>query len=307
MTVAVLVMAYGTPQDRDAVLGFYTDVRRGRPPTGEQLADLASRYDAIGGLFPMNERTSAQILALQRALDEIEPGKFQTYYGAKHASPRIEEAIERAAAEGCSGVVGLVLAPHYSAMSVGEYIERARKRATGLGLRSAFIEHWHEEPALVEALAARVERSISALPASKREGVTIVFTAHSLPRRILTTGDAYPEAIKRTAALVAERLHLDKWITGWQSAGRTTEPWLGPDISETIEDLAQKGVPSVIVCACGFTSDHLEVLYDLDILASSVAERAGIAFGRTESINAEPAVFDALAARLAALSRDVAS
>ena len=303
MTIGVVVMAYGTPKDQASILEFYTDIRRGRPPSDEQLADLVNRYDAIGGLSPMNARTAEQLTELQRGLNEIERGRFRTYYGAKHASPRIEEAVEHAAADGCSAVVGLVLAPHFSALSVGEYIERARDAADRLNLPSAFIESWHEEPALIEALSSRLDCAIATLPEASRDDVAVVITAHSLPERILGGGDPYPGQIARTGELIAQRLSLRSWMTGWQSAGRTSEPWLGPDINETIEELAAKGFPSVVVCACGFTSDHLEVLFDLDISARAVANRVGIAFARTESINADPAVFDALAARVNALAR----
>jgi ferrochelatase len=298
MTTAVLVMAYGTPPDKASILEFYTDVRRGRPPTADQLSDLVSRYDAIGGLSPMNERTTAQINALQHALDTLEPGEFVTYYGAKHASPKIEDAVQRAVADGCEALVGLVLAPHYSAFSVGEYVERARVCANELGLMSAFVESWSVEPALIDTLSTRVSDAIASLSPDQQAGVTVVMTAHSLPERILTSSDRYPDEVAETARRIAQRLDLTSWQTAWQSAGRTSEPWLGPDINDTIKALAASGSTAVVVCACGFTSDHLEVLYDLDVLAKSVAEAAGIGFARTASINAEPAVFKALAARV---------
>jgi ferrochelatase len=299
-------MAYGTPPDQASVLEFYTDVRRGRPPTPEQLADLVSRYEAIGGLSPMNERTNAQIDALQLALDEIAPAEYSTYYGAKHASPKIEDAVRQAVADGCDALVGLVLAPHYSAFSVGEYIERAKDTANQLGLASEFVERWNDEPALIDALSNRVSDAIASLTPKQRERVSVVMTAHSLPERILASGDSYPDEIAETARLIAERLALSSWQTGWQSAGRTTEPWLGPDINDTIRDLAANGSSAVVVCACGFTSDHLEVLYDLDILAKSVANDAGVGFARTASINAEPSVFVALARRVVALRENLA-
>ena len=301
MTTAVLVMAYGTPPDQASILEFYTDVRRGRPPSTEQLADLTSRYDAIGGLSPLNERTAAQIAALQGALDVLAPGEYRAYYGAKHAAPKIEEAVRQSAEDGCDALVGLVLAPHYSAFSVGEYIERAQKCANAYAIACTFLESWSDEPALIDALASRVNDAIESLTPAQRERLTVVFTAHSLPERILSSGDRYPDEVATTSQLVAERLDLPSWQTGWQSAGRTTEPWLGPDINETITQLAAKGSTAVVVCACGFTSDHLEVLYDLDILARSIASDVGIGFERTASINAEADVFFALARRVTEL------
>lgn len=301
MTTGVLVMAYGTPADRSAVEAYYTDIRRGRAPTSEQLDDLLSRYEAIGGLSPLNERTAAQIAALQGALDEIAPGRFRTYYGAKHADPKIEAAVESIADDGCDAVVGLVLAPHFSTMSVGEYVERAAEAARRHNLPARFLQRWFDEPTLIDALCARVAVALETLTPSEREHVTVVITAHSLPARVLESGDPYPDELFATARLIAQRLGLTSWQTGWQSAGRTTEPWLGPDICETIDDLAASGASAVVVCPAGFTSDHLEVLYDLDIVAAKRASDAGLGFARTESLNAEPAVFAALARRVAAL------
>jgi ferrochelatase len=300
-TTAVLVMAYGTPADRATVAEFYTDVRRGHPPTPEQLDELVGRYDAIGGISPLNERTAAQIAALQFALDALEPGRFATYYGSKHAAPKIEAAIEQATRDGCSALVGLVLAPHFSSMSVGEYVERAAEQASALGLESSFLTHWHDEPALIEALAGRVSDALTALSPDVAARATVVVSAHSLPARILESGDPYPDELQTTAKLIANRLGLASWQIGWQSAGRTSEAWLGPDITETIDDLAAGGSTAVVVCPAGFTSDHLEILYDLDIVAANRARAAGIEFVRTASLNADPAVFAALARKVVEL------
>jgi protoporphyrin/coproporphyrin ferrochelatase len=301
MTTAVVVMAYGTPADREAVGDFYTDVRRGHPPTKDQLDELIARYEAIGGTSPMNARTAAQLAALQSALDELEPDRFRTYYGSKHAEPKIEAAIERAAGDGCDAVVGLVLAPHFSAMSVGEYIERAQHAADELGLPASFLEHWHDEPALIDALAARVVDALGTLSPKEASAATVVITAHSLPARVLETNDPYPDELATTAKLLAAKLRLTSWRTGWQSAGRTGEAWLGPDICEIIDELATDGATAVVVCPAGFTSDHLEILYDLDIVAAKRAADAGVAFARTASLNAEPMVFSALAQRVSEL------
>jgi ferrochelatase len=291
-------MAYGTPTDRGAIGEFYTDVRRGHPPTTAELDNLIARYDAIGGTSPMNARTTAQVAALQVALDALEPGRFRTYYGSKHADPKIEATIARAASEGSDAVVGLVLAPHFSAMSVGEYVERAAKAAKAEGLRASFLEHWHDEPALIDALAARVGDALGALSPTEASGATVVVTAHSLPARVLETNDPYPDELATTARLLAARLGLRSWRTGWQSAGRTGEAWLGPDICEIIDELAASGATAVVVCPAGFTSDHLEILYDLDVVAAGRAADAGIAFVRTASLNAEASVFSALARRV---------
>ena len=307
--VGVVVMAYGTPESPADVAAFYTDVRRGRPPTDEQLADLERRYRAIGGVSPLASRTTAQVEALAAALEARAPGAYRVHYGSKHAAPKIEDAVDAAASDGVGSIVGLVLAPHYSALSVGEYVERASARAATLGLASRFVESWHDEPVLIELLAGRVLDALEGLGASRPvppQRVEVVVSAHSLPSRILETGDPYPDQLDETAALVASAADLSargiNWRTGWQSAGRTAEPWIGPDILELLPALANDGVTDVVVCPAGFTSDHLEVLYDLDVDAAALARGLGIGFGRTASLNDDPALAQALARRIMVLA-----
>lgn len=291
----VLVMAYGAPRDADDVLAYYTDIRRGRPPTDDQLADLVRRYAAIGGVSPLAERTAAQVAAVAGALAELAPGTFTVVHGTKHAHPKIEEAVDELAGMGVERLVGLVLAPHYSALSVGEYLARAASRAAGHGIEAVFVERWHDDPVLVEVLAERVGEAVASLGVGPGEHLELVVSAHSLPERILAMGDRYPEELHETAELVAARSGVAHFRTGWQSAGRTPEPWLGPDILELLAVLSREGVDAVVVCPAGFTSDHLEVLYDLDVEASRAAAELGIRFARTASLNDEPRVAAALA------------
>lgn len=303
MSTGVLVMAYGTPRDLDDVEGFYTDVRRGRPPSEAQLTALVDRYRAIGGVSPLNERTAAQAAALERALVALgAPGDYVLRYGAKHAHPNIEEAVEGLSAAGSDQLVGLVLAPHYSSLSIGEYLARAAKRAGELDMAYGFVEAWYDEPALVDALAERVRAGATDLVTRHGEPLEVVFTAHSLPERIRSTDDPYPAQLAETARLVAAAANIRRYRTGWQSAGRTAEAWLGPDITEILPALAEEGVASVLVCPAGFTSDHLEILYDLDIEASALARRLGVGFARTASLNDDPAVMGALARRIATVA-----
>jgi protoporphyrin/coproporphyrin ferrochelatase len=298
--VGVLVMSYGTPASPADVEAYYTHVRRGRPPTPELLADLQRRYDAIGGISPLAERTRAQAAGLQAALDERAPGRFEVRLGHKHAAPFIEDTVDAFAADGFGSLVGLVLAPHYSAFSVGEYLGRARERAAshGAGMRVAGIDSWHLEDPYLDLLASEVRDRLAKLPHATK----VLFTAHSLPERILTTGDPYPDQLRATAGAVAARAGLNPWASwavAWQSAGRTPEPWLGPDVLEVIRDLAATARASgVLVCPCGFVADHLEVLYDLDIEAQGVADDVGLAFDRTAVVNDDPAVLAALADRV---------
>jgi ferrochelatase len=298
--VGVLVMAYGTPGALEDVEAFYTDVRRGRPPSPEQLADLVRRYEAIGGTSPLTQRTAEQVAGIQRHLELRNPGRFVCVLGNKHSAPRIEQAVAGLADRGIRSFVGLVLAPHYSRGSVGEYAARAREAATGLSMQCTFVEHWHEEPVLIELLAERVGRAIDSLgpaAASARANgeLLLLVTAHSLPVRVVADGDPYAEQLRRTGELLAVASGLERWEIGWQSAGRTPEPWLGPDILEKLRALPDENVAAVIVCPAGFTSDHLEVLYDLDVDAKRLAAEVGVSFARTESLNADPRMCAALA------------
>jgi ferrochelatase len=292
---AVVLMAYGTPRSAEQILPYYTDIRRGNPPSPEQLANLTARYEAIGGLSPLAQRTEAQRVALQAALDTAADGRYHVVLGLKHAAPFIEQAVDTLADGGFGDVVGLVLAPHYSAFSVGQYLTRLSDAASLRHMTVRSIESWATEPAFVEFIARDLGAKLSTLPAETR----VLFTAHSLPQRILSAGDQYPAQVRATAELVAASLGLDDWATAWQSAGRTTEPWLGPDILEVIDDLAADGrTRSVLVSAVGFVADHLEVLYDLDIEAAGRATKHGLAFARTACVNDDADVMAALAARV---------
>jgi len=292
---AVLLMAYGTPRTPAEIEPYYTDIRRGRAPTPELLADLVARYDAIGGISPLAQRTEAQRDALQAALDERSPGRYAVVLGLKHAEPKIEAAVDALAAQGIRRIIGVVLAPHFSSYSIGQYLGRARQAAEPHGITVEGIESWATEPAFVDFLTDDLRSRLASMPANTK----VLFTAHSLPQRIIDAGDPYPDELRATAEAVAARVGLEpwsQWAIAWQSAGRTPEPWLGPDVLEVIDDLAASGhVGGLVVSACGFVADHLEVLYDLDIEARHRAEQLGLAFDRTACVNADPAVMGALA------------
>lgn len=303
--VGVLLMAYGTPRHADEIAAYYTDIRRGRPPTEEQLANLTSRYEAIGGLSPLAARTEAQRDALQAKLDAAAPGTYHVVLGLKHSEPRIEAAVAALAADGFRRVVALVAAPHFSALSVGQYLERAKAAAEPLDLELTGIESWATEPALVSFTAEQVSTQLATLPANTK----VLFTAHSLPERVRTIeGDRYAGEVRATAEAVAAAAglsHWSQWAMAWQSAGRTQEPWLGPDVLAVINELADAENDAhreqgVLVCAVGFVADHLEVLYDLDVEAATLARGRGLAFARTACVNDEPRVMAALAARVVA-------
>ncbi|MBW3595305.1 MAG: ferrochelatase [Actinobacteria bacterium] len=292
MTTGVLVMSYGTPRGLDDVEAYYTDIRHGRPPTAEQLHALTQRYQAIGGRSPLLEITQQQARGIS------ERTGMPVYVGQKHAAPFISDAVAQMNTDGIDRAVGLVLAPHFSSMSIGDYARRADLAAEEIGWTGSIhmIESWHLEPGFIDLLAGYCKDALSSVPASAHERTTFVFTAHSLPEAILRKGDPYPEQLRETADAVARQLGLARWQIGWQSAGRTSDAWLGPDILEILGSLAADGEQGVVVCPCGFVADHLEVLYDLDIEAKQRAAELDLAFARTRSPNDDPDFLDVLAA-----------
>ncbi|MDP8956640.1 MAG: ferrochelatase [Actinomycetota bacterium] len=296
--IAVLAMAYGTAAGPDDIERYYTDIRGGRAPSTELLDELKGRYAAIGNRFPLLEITRRQAQALEQELERREPGTFSVYLGMKHSPPFIAEGVAKIREDGLRRGVGLVLAPHYSKLSVGTYIERVEAALLEQPEPKpafTFVESWYGNREFIEVLSSRVAEAMARLQTDEREVAAVVFTAHSLPARIVAEGDPYPAQLEETADLVAQKLSLTTYLTAWQSAGRTPEPWLGPDLGEVIQELAEKGHSAVVVCACGFVADHLEILYDLDIEAKREARDAGIALVRTESMNDDPAFIRALA------------
>ena len=289
MKTALLVMAYGTASGPDDVERYYTDIRGGRTPAPELIQELKERYAAIGNTFPLDRITRGQATALENELG------FKAYIGYKHSRPFVGDTVMHMAADGIKDAVGIVMAPHYSGMSIGSYIERARKQQPK-SMRLSFVESWHVALAFVDVLAERVQDARSMLDQDARANDLVIFSAHSLPERILAEGDPYPEQLRETAEAVAAKAGLERFTTGWQSAGQTPEPWLGPPLEEVVAKAAADGYTGVVVCPCGFTADHLEVLYDVDIQAKGAAESAGIPLVRTRSMNAEPDFIAAVAA-----------
>ena len=268
-------MAYGSPERLADVPAYYGDIRGGRPIRPDLLDDLVARYRALGieTESPLNAITEQTRAALERELGDI-----PVFTGMKHWTPRIAEAAERALERGAGTVVGLVLAPHYSSLSIAGYRQQL-ENALGGRAELVFVDSWHDEPGFIEVLAERVRGS----------DAHVVFTAHSLPARILETGDPYQEQLLETSRLVAARAALASWTFSFQSESETGEPWLGPDILEHLEELHRGGVRKVRVCPVGFVADHLEIRWDLDHEAAEKAHELGMAFSRIEMPNAEPA------------------
>jgi len=295
MTRGVLLMAYGAPGAPEDIAPFYTDIRRGRPPTPELLAELVGRYDAIGGSSPLLSITRRQAAALQARLG----AGYQVHIGMRHWTPWIRDAVADMARAGITEAVAVVLAPHYSRMSIGQYMARldealATLAPTAIHFRK--VEHWHLQPHYLAALAARCR---TALKKFEAPGTTapphVVFTAHSLPEKIREWNDPYPGQLQETAQQLAARLNLTKWSVGYQSAGRTPEPWLGPDLLTVISQLAAAGEKNLLVCVIGFVTDHLEVLYDIDLEAKPFAAKHGMRLERIEMLNDDPQLAEALA------------
>lgn len=294
-------MAYGTPASLDEVPAYYTHIRRGRPPTPELLAELVGRYEAIGGVSPLTAITKAQAQALEDALNAQEDGEsYKVYIGMKHCHPFIAETFRQMAQDGIKEIVGAVLAPHYSTMSVAVYISEALEEASHWpDIQVRFVREWHLQPAYLSALEQRLRLVWMQFTETERAKLKVVFSAHSLPERILAQHDPYPQQLLETSRVLADRLAIVDWQFGWQSAGRTAEPWLGPDILDVLQDLSQGGYRAVLSCPIGFVADHLEVLYDLDIEAVNKAKALGMRLLRTPSLNVDPGLVEALRAAIA--------
>ena len=293
--IGVLVMAYGAPESLDEIPGYLADIRHGRTTPRAVVDEVSDNYRAIGGRSPLLEMTRAQVGALASALGD----DFRCYLGMRHWSPWIEEVVGEMVEDGITHAVGLVLAPQFSALSVARYQQRV---ADGLELargRIAFehVSSYHDAPGLIEAFAARVEEGVARWPDGEREHVHVVFSAHSLPERVLASGDPYGTQCLETAALVAERAGIpdERWSWAYQSAGRTREPWAGPNLGEHLEELAARGVRDVVSVPVGFVSDHVEILFDVDVRARVVAERLGLRLERPPSLNDDPRFIEALA------------
>jgi ferrochelatase len=309
--VGVLVMAYGTASGPGDIERYYTDIRGGRTPSPEHLAELRDRYAAIGNVFPLLDTTRAQAEGIVERLnaDTGDSNAFRAYLGMKHSEPFIPQAIAAMRADGIERAIGIVMAPHWSGMSVETYVERVIQATQddGSGPAFTFVRTYHDHPAFIGFLTARVAEASERLSPDERANATVIFSAHSLPVRTLDDGSQrcktcdcddscrYRDGLQETADLVAGRLGLRDYLIAWQSAGRTNDPWWGPPIESVIEELAGAGRAAVIVCSAGFVADHLEILYDLDIEAREIAEQAGTRFERTRMPNADPEYLDVLA------------
>lgn len=295
--MGLLVMAYGTPYKEEDILPYYTHIRRGRPPAPEQLEDLKSRYQAIGGISPLAKITENQANALGDRLnamqDEIE---FTVYVGLKHITPFVEEAVEQMEADGIKEAVSIVLAPHYSSFSVKSYNERAKEEAEKHGIAITSVESWYKQPKFIEYWSEKIKDTYASMSDVEREKACLVVSAHSLPEKIKQFGDPYPGQLEETAQLIAEAAGVEQYAVGWQSEGQTGEPWLGPDVQDLTRDLhEEKGYEAFVYTPVGFVSDHLEVLYDNDHECKVVCDEIGASYYRPAMPNTDPLFISAMA------------
>jgi len=278
-------MAYGSPDKTEDIEAYYTDIRRGNRPTSDQLQELMERYHAIGG-SPLLRITSDQAASVQ---EELGSG-YDVFIGMRHWKPWILEAVQSMKEQGIDEAVGIVMAPHYSSMSIEKYIGKVEEARAQVApeLHVNYIKSWHKESLFIEALNRKIAKALQKFSGHELEGLHVVFTAHSLPEKILLQNDPYKDQLLETSALVANAAGIKNWSFAFQSAGRTQDKWLGPDLLDVITGLRNNGVKAILVCSVGFITDHLEVLYDIDIEAQHYAKKIGVHLERTESLNADP-------------------
>lgn len=296
----IFLLAYGTPDTLDDVGPYFTHIRGGRTPSPEAIEHLKERYAMLGGRTPLTDITNETARALEARLNG-EGGDYRAYVGMKHWHPYIVDVMPRIAADGVRKLIAIVLAPHYSSFSVAgyrKYVEQGQEKL-GHPFDITFVQQWHLHPKFVEMIAGRVREQLDAF--APGEEPTVLFSAHSLPARIRDAGDPYEQQLLASCEAVARAMGLATWRFAWQSAGGTSEPWLGPDILEYLETMRAEGITRVVSCPIGFVSDHLEVQFDIDHEAQQKARELGMELRRTRMPNATPE----LIAVLAAIVRDV--
>lgn len=300
MKRGVILMAYGTPETPDQVEEYFTHIRGGRKPSSESVARLQERYERIGGRTPLLDITRAVARKLEEALNKgADPSsEVKVYIGMKHWHPYIADTLEQIVRDGITHLTAIVLAPHYSRMSVGGYhkaLEEARQQL-GSEIEITFVDRWHHQPEFVAMMSKFVSEALEKFERPVRQDVVVVFSAHSLPERIREWDDPYERELIESSRSVAQKAGLRNWRFAWQSEGETGEPWLGPDILDFLETLYGEGVRNVLQVPIGFVSDHLEIMWDIDIEAREKAEELGMILHRTSLPNDSPDFIDALAA-----------
>ncbi|HFQ6076480.1 TPA: ferrochelatase [Listeria monocytogenes] len=295
--VGLLVMAYGTPYKDEDIERYYTDIRHGHKPSEEMIADLRGRYHAIGGLSPLAKITEAQAYGLEKALNESQDEvEFKAYIGLKHIEPFIEDAVEAMHKDGIEEAISIVLAPHYSSFSVEAYNKRAKDAADKLGgLRIKAINDWYKQPKFIQMWADRINETAKQIPADELLDTVLIVSAHSLPEKIKQHNDPYPEQLQETADFIFEKVVVPHYALGWQSEGKTGEPWLGPDVQDLTRELyGREKYKHFIYTPVGFVAEHLEVLYDNDYECKVVTDEVGATYHRPPMPNSDPEFLEVL-------------
>jgi len=290
--IGLLVMAYGGPDKLEEVEPYLMDVRGYRATAPEIVHEVRERYREIGGRSPILERTQAQADALQSALNR-QGLDFKAFVGMRHWHPFIQDTLAEMRAQGIERTVGLVMAPHFSRMSIQAYFNKIQDANSGMQI--AKIHDWHLLPEYLDALVYRVRTALERFPESVRADVPVIFTAHSLPERILQWGDPYPLQLLATTDALMERLGPRPYEFAYQSAAISTDPWLGPDASEMMERFAAEGKRHILICPIGFVCEHVEILYDIDIVYQRLAKELGIQLERIVMLNDDPEMIRGLA------------
>ncbi len=298
--IGILLMAYGGPASLDELPGYLADIRSGRPTTQTVLTEMTNNYRLIGGKSPLLEISGQQGAALEKRLNgEATRPKYKVYLGMRHWSPWIEDTIRVMMEDGIRQAVGIVLAPHYSSFSVAKYQQKVQSGLAMYGgtIEFAFVDSYNTAPKYIEALANRVREGIARFPQAEQAQVHTILSAHSLPVRIIKMGDPYKDQLLETAGLVAAAagLNADQWTWSFQSAGRSPEPWLEPTLEATIQGLVDRGLRNLVSVPIGFVSDHVEILYDIDIKAQALAKELGVHLERPPALNLDPLFIETLA------------
>jgi ferrochelatase len=296
--MGLLVMAYGTPYKEEDIERYYTHIRHGRKPSPESLEDLRQRYEAIGGISPLAKITLEQaeglVSQLNKTQDEIE---FKMYLGLKHIEPFVEDAVQQMKDDGIEEAVSIVLAPHYSTFSIKSYNGRAKEESEKIGGPTIYsVESWYDEPKFIQYWVDQLKITYEKMKVEERNNAILIVSAHSLPEKIIAIGDPYPNQLQETADLIAKQAGITDYQVGWQSAGNTPEPWIGPDVQDLTRDLYEaKKYKAFVYVPVGFVSDHLEVLFDNDVECKTVTDEIGASYFRPEMPNAKPEFIDAMA------------
>lgn len=298
--IGLLVMAYGTPYSLDDIKRYYTHIRSGREPSEKLVEQLREKYEAIGGISPLAGITKKQANLLEQNLNSMQNEyEFQLFIGLRHIDPYIEDAIAGMAKSGIKEAVSIILAPHYSSYSINGYNNRAKKEAEKYNINLKSVQYWYTEQQFIQFWAQSINEICDSLTVAELENTITVYTAHSLPQSLVKDDDPYVDQMSHTAKLVSEKTKVSNYKVGWQSAGKSKEQWLDPDVFELTSYLYnEKGYRSFIYAPVGFVSDHLEILYDNDYECKELCDKLGATYYRAKMPNDNPLLIAAMSSAI---------